>query len=110
KTILMTNEKHSRFDALWIGLTFGFLSPFVSFLMIFSSSFSRSSFIHFIRLTFMSGSIINVIISCLIPDLLVFSLVIWRAHYQLAKGIVIASASLTGALALLKLILFIIGN
>jgi len=106
----VTKKDHSRFDTLWIGLTFGFLSPLVSFVVVYSSSFSKLSFFNFIRFTFQSGSIINVIISCLIPDLLVFSLVIWRSHYNLAKGIVIASASLTGALALLKLILFIIGN
>ena len=99
-------QGQSRFDVLWIGLTFGYLSPVVSFLMVYSSSFSRLSFLHFISYTFVTGSIINVLISCLIPDLLVFSLFIWQNHYRLAKGIVIASASLTGAMVLLKLLLF----
>jgi hypothetical protein len=100
----------SRFDSLWIGLAFGFISPLVTLIMVYSSSFARYSFSHFIKYSFISGSIINIIISCMIPDLLVFSLVIWRAHYKLARGIVIASVSLTLALALLKIVLMFVGD
>ncbi len=95
----------SRFDVLWIGLLFGFISPIVTLLMVYSSTFSRLAFTNFIEYSVTSGSIINIIISCLIPDLFVFALVIWRAHYRLARGIVIASVSLTVALALLKLLM-----
>ena len=95
-------EMPSKLDSLWLGLIVGILAPIVAFLMFYESSFTKVSFDYFIHYSIRVGALINILTVCLIPNFLIFALFIWRSHYKSAKGIVIASASLTVLLVAAK--------
>ncbi|HEY4785572.1 MAG TPA: hypothetical protein VIH57_05965 [Bacteroidales bacterium] len=85
----------SKLDSLWLGLMVGMVAPVISFVMFYYSSFTKVSFDYFIQYSVRIGALINILTVCLIPDFLIFALFIWRKHYSSARGLVIASASLT---------------
>jgi len=95
----------SKLDAIWLGLTTGFVAPALSFLMFYYSSFTKVPFNYFIQYSIKVGALINIITVCLIPDFLIFALFIWRKHYTSGKGVVIASATLTVLLIATKFII-----
>ena len=85
----------SKLNSIWLGLIVGIMAPIVAFMMFYYSSFTKVSFDYFIRYSLKIGALINILTVSLIPNFLIFALFIWRKHYASAKGIVIASASLT---------------
>ena len=96
-------ETTSTLNSVWLGLIFGILAPIVAFMMFYFSSFTKVPLDYFVRYSLKIGALINILTVCLIPNFLIFALFIWRKHYTSAKGIVIASASLTALFVLLKI-------
>jgi hypothetical protein len=88
-------EERSRFDYLWIGLSVGIFIPFLALLMFYYSSFTKVSFQYFIEYSSQIRILPKVISLCVIPNLGVFFLFIWREHYYSARGIVMATLIIT---------------
>jgi hypothetical protein len=95
----------SKLDSLWLGLIVGIVAPAISFLMFYYSSFTKVDFNYFIQYSIRVGALINILTVSLIPNFIIFALFIWRNHYKSAKGIVIASATLTVLLVAAKFII-----
>lgn len=98
-------KEYSKLDSLWIGLILGFLAPVISFLAFYYSNFTKVSFDYFIHYSIRIGALINIFTVSLIPDFIIFALFIWRSHYRSAKGMVIASATITGLLVIAKILI-----
>lgn len=97
------DEILSRLDSIWLGLAIGIVAPVLSFLIFYTTNFTKVSFDYFIHYSIRVGALINILTVCLVPNFLVFALFIWRSHYKSAKGMVIASASLTALIILAKI-------
>lgn len=85
----------SRFDSVSIGLVVGILVPMLSLLLFYSTSFAKVPFGFFLRHTAQIEVLPKLISLCGIPNLGVFFLFIWRNHYYLARGVIMATLILT---------------
>lgn len=96
-------KEHSRLDSSWLGVILGIIAPLISFMMFYYSNFTKVSFDYFIHYSIRIGALINIFTVSLIPDFIIFALFIWRSHYRSAKGMLIASATITGLLVIGKI-------
>jgi hypothetical protein len=88
-------EMRSRFDSLWIGLSVGVFIPFLALVMFYYSSFTKVSFNFFIEYSSQIRVLPKVISLCVIPNLGVFFLFMWRNHYHSSRGIIMATLIIT---------------
>jgi hypothetical protein len=95
----------SRFDALWIGLSVGIFIPALALVMFYASSFTAVSFQYFLTYSTQIHILPKVISLCVIPNLGVFFLFIWRNHNQAARGVILATLVMTMLVLGLKIFL-----
>ena len=92
----------SKLDSLWIGLVVGIFVPVLSLLMFYYSTFTKVSFMDYSLQVRILPKIISL---CVIPNLLVFFLFMWRNHYYSARGIILATLIITLVVVVLKIFL-----
>lgn len=92
----------SKLDSLWIGLVVGIFVPVLSLLMFYYSTFTKVSFMDYSLQVRILPKIISL---CVIPNLGVFFLFIWRNHYYSARGIILATVIITLVVLVLKIFL-----
>ena len=92
----------SKLDSLWIGLVVGIFVPVLSLLMFYYSTFTKVSFMDYSLQVRILPKIISL---CVIPNLLVFFLFMWRNHYYSARGIILATVIITLVVLVLKIFL-----
>jgi len=101
-------ETNSKLDSIWLGLIIGLIAPFLAFCILYATSSTRILVDYFLEYAIRMGALINNLTTCLTPNFLIFALFIWRKHYKSAKGLVIASASLTALLIIAKVVISLI--
>ena len=92
----------SKLDSLWIGLVVGIFVPVLSLLMFYYSTFTKVSFMDYSLQVRILPKIISL---CVVPNLGVFFLFIWRNHYYSARGIILATVIITLVVLVLKIFL-----
>jgi len=85
----------SRFDSLWIGLGVGVFVPALALIMFYYTNFDKVSLQYFLTYSAQLRILPKVISLCVIPNLGVFFLFMWRNHYASAKGIILATLIMT---------------
>ena len=95
----------SRFDSLWIGLIVGFFVPVLALIMFYYSSFTKVSLQFFMDYSAHIRVLPKIISLCVIPNLGVFFLFMWRNHYYSARGIIFATLIITFIVLGLKIFL-----
>jgi hypothetical protein len=81
----------SRFDSIWIGLIVGIFVPALAFVMFYFSSFTKVSLHYFIEYSAQLQALPKIISLCVVPNLGVFFLFMWRNHYYSARGVIMAT-------------------
>ena len=92
----------SKLDSLWIGLVVGIFVPVLSLLMFYYSTFTKVSFMDYSLQVRILPKIISL---CVVPNLGVFFLFMWRNHYYSARGIILATVIITLVVLVLKIFL-----
>ena len=92
----------SRFDSLWIGLVVGIFVPVLALIMFYYSTFTKVSFMDYSLQVRVLPKVISL---CVIPNLGVFFLFMWRNHYFSARGIIFATLIITFIVLGLKIFL-----
>jgi hypothetical protein len=95
----------SRLDAIWIGLSAGIFIPLLAFVMFYYSSFTKVPLFYFIEYSAQIQVLPKLLSLCVVPNLGVFFLFLWRGHYSSARGVIMATVIM--ALLVLGLKLFI---
>ena len=95
----------SIFDSLWLGLVVGIFVPVLALIMFYYSSFTNVSFHYFIEYSSQIRILPKIISLCVVPNLGVFFLFMWRNHYYSARGIILATLIITFVVLGLKLFL-----
>jgi hypothetical protein len=81
----------SRFDSLWLGLIVGIMVPAIALFMFYYSSFTRVPLSYFIQYSIQINILPQVLSMCVLPNLGIFFLFMWRNHYLSARGIIFAT-------------------
>lgn len=81
----------SNYDSLWLGLVMGLLVPSISATLYFSSKIGKYSFADWIEYSRFIHVLPQILSLCILPNLAVFFLFIWRNHNVSAKGVLIAT-------------------
>ena len=80
-----------RFNSILFGLIMGIIVPMILLVIFFNSTDYSSSFSSFIRSLSQLNILYKIISVCVIPNLLVFYLFIWKDRLLAARGVLMAT-------------------
>jgi hypothetical protein len=93
----------SGFDSKWLGTAAGIFVPFISVLIFYSTNFAEVSIAYFITYSLQIKILPQLISLCVIPNLGLFFLFMWRNHLNAARGVIMATILLALIVLALKI-------
>jgi hypothetical protein len=94
-----------KLNNLFLGIFIGILIPVILYIVIVYPKMSHFKFLDSYYRQTMIKLLPILLTRCIFPNAIVFFLLIWRNQLKIAKGILISTAVLTGALVLINFVL-----
>lgn len=83
--------KDIDFDKTWIGLLIGIVAPLISFILYYFINYHFMPFRSFINYMKLGNTYTPVISLCVLTNLVVFYLFIWKEKYMGTRGVLAAT-------------------
>lgn len=78
-------------DKLWVGLGAGLVAPAIAFFSYYSINYWGMPYWRFIRYLKMGDTYTSIVTLCILSNLAIFYLFIWRKKYSGARGVLAAT-------------------
>ena len=94
--------KDIDFDKTWLGILLGLMAPLFAFMLYYFINYNFMTFRNFINFMKLGDTYTPIISLCVLANLAVFYLFIWKNRYKGTRGVLISTFIWAGFIVYLK--------